>query len=165
MSSRAISHSPTQATSIPPPSPPPENKAAPKPSPVTRLEVNPAPAPTFKDAKQTRDNIRPSRVGGGIFRPNGESKLFPTREVTPSTTPQDVPQVKPPGTFSELVKRWSTFDSPEAQWALLSVSSNYMCLADLNFMWYLENIAFAIPLFLQECDGANLPRIDLPHTP
>ena len=99
----------------------PEKKAASKVSPVARVDVNPSQPSTFKEAKQTRDNVRPSRVGGGIFRPNGESKLFTTREVTPSTTPQETPQVKAPGTFSELVKQWAVAKSPEEQWALLSV--------------------------------------------
>ncbi|TEB36526.1 TPR-like protein [Coprinellus micaceus] len=123
VSSRALS--PSSAQPSPVPQPPPsasnlEKQAAPSVSPVARVDVSPSQPSTFKEAKQTRDNVRPSRVGGGIFRPSGESKLFRTREVTPSVTLQEAPQVKTPGTFSELVKRWAAAKSPEEQWALLS---------------------------------------------
>ncbi|KAF6744455.1 hypothetical protein DFP72DRAFT_928776 [Ephemerocybe angulata] len=111
----------------------------PKPQPVARAEIQPISnekPSSFKEAKQTRDNVRPSRVGGGVFRVSGPSKIFPTREVdevkkegaAASTSPprQDAatapsaPRVKAPATFSELVKLWGMQKTPQDRWALLS---------------------------------------------
>ncbi|KAJ3531547.1 hypothetical protein NMY22_g8111 [Coprinellus aureogranulatus] len=137
VSSRTLTTSTTKPspTLVPPPSSTktetPKPSPSPAPSPFKRVEVNPTSNPqpsSFKEAKQTRDNVRPSRVGGGIFRPNGESKLFQTREITPSAPeapaqaqePAPKPQVKAPASFSDLVKRWTSLKTPEERWALLS---------------------------------------------
>ncbi|KAF5340721.1 hypothetical protein D9611_007433 [Ephemerocybe angulata] len=111
----------------------------PKPQPVARAEIQPISnekPSSFKEAKQTRDNVRPSRVGGGVFRVSGPSKIFPTREVNEakkegvaaSTSPPSeeaatapsAPRVKAPATFSELVKSWGMLKTPQDRWALLS---------------------------------------------
>ncbi|KAJ7651469.1 hypothetical protein DFH06DRAFT_1094467 [Mycena polygramma] len=66
----------------PTPSKPAAQPAAPKPS-------------SFKDTKSARDTTKPSRVGGGIFRASGESTIFPTREVNPTSTKPETAATEP----------------------------------------------------------------------
>jgi hypothetical protein len=102
----------------------------------------------FKDAKQARETVRPSRVGGGIFRATGQNTIFPTRELpapensvepelqtaSPSSpSSQVVPPLeeevtplggthKPPPTLFDFSKSWWTLTSPEKRWKLITVS-------------------------------------------
>ncbi|KAJ3504748.1 hypothetical protein NLJ89_g7773 [Agrocybe chaxingu] len=105
---------------------------------------------SFVDAKQARENARPSRVGGGIFRASGKNTIFPTRDNTP---PEDVPVPpsatisqpaptpinqkilppqtastyplnglihKPPSTLFDFTKVWGSLKSPEEKWRYLN---------------------------------------------
>ncbi|GLB45501.1 putative rna polymerase ii-associated protein 3 [Lyophyllum shimeji] len=67
-----------------------------QPTPSTARAPSPKPEQprTFKDAKQARESAKPSRVGGGIFRANGESTVFPPRG-DPSAPSPKVEQVMP----------------------------------------------------------------------
>ncbi|KAG6809839.1 hypothetical protein H0H92_014531 [Tricholoma furcatifolium] len=103
----------------------------------------PAPKPeqsrTFKEAKQERENFKPSRVGGGIFRANGESTVFPTREIPsaslttrppPEPTPAPrstgpilpVAPEKPPKTLFDFTRNWDVEHSTAARWGLILAS-------------------------------------------
>ncbi|KAG6860751.1 hypothetical protein C0995_007869 [Termitomyces sp. Mi166 len=105
------------------------SSAAPTPPP-------PAPPRTFKDAKQARESIKPSRVGGGIFRADGESKVFPMRSgggspltsssATPpvSKPPAPVPIVplvpeNPPKTWFDFTRAWDAEPTTTARWGLI----------------------------------------------
>ncbi|KAG5653657.1 hypothetical protein H0H81_011617 [Sphagnurus paluster] len=97
-----------------------------------------APAPpkpeqprSFKDAKQARETVKPSRVGGGIFRASGESTVFPTR-ISPTTTPENsmtlstngieqlnpVSPAKAPTTCFEFSRAWEAAGTLEERWGI-----------------------------------------------
>ncbi|KAF9005444.1 hypothetical protein BDQ17DRAFT_1353102 [Cyathus striatus] len=44
----------------------------------------------FKDAKQSRNSTKPSRVGGGIFRSSGNNTLFTPRDGSFDPSPMDI---------------------------------------------------------------------------
>jgi len=48
---------------------------------------------TFKDAKQARESTKPSRAGGGIFRPSGDHTIFDNGEKKGSQPPAGPPPV------------------------------------------------------------------------
>ncbi|RXW14140.1 hypothetical protein EST38_g11716, partial [Candolleomyces aberdarensis] len=106
----------------------PAKKAAdsvPSPSPP---QPQPASSSSFQEAKQARDTIRPSRIGGGIFRASGPTTVFPTRETSSSNSstasPASAqPKTKPPTpkTLSDLVKAWGAQSTPEERWEVLSI--------------------------------------------
>ncbi|KAF8636231.1 hypothetical protein AX17_003717 [Amanita inopinata Kibby_2008] len=88
---------PISTRSLKPPAPAPSPAPAstpPSSSPSRGEEPTPTPTPTltssFKEAKQARDQVKAGRVGGGIFRANGESKVVPVRDASgmpqPTTT-------------------------------------------------------------------------------
>ncbi|KAF8332965.1 hypothetical protein F5887DRAFT_564238 [Amanita rubescens] len=54
--------------------------------------VTPKPPASFADAKEARESVRTSRVGGGIFRANGRNTVFPANDRTSATSPVSVPQ-------------------------------------------------------------------------
>ncbi|KAJ2922436.1 hypothetical protein H1R20_g14653, partial [Candolleomyces eurysporus] len=100
------------ADSVPSPSPP---------------QPQPASSSSFQEAKQARDTIRPSRIGGGIFRASGPTTVFPTREMGSSnsstTSPASAqPKTKAPTpkTLSDLVRVWDAQSTPEERWEVLS---------------------------------------------
>jgi hypothetical protein len=92
---------------------------------------------TFQDAKKSRDAIRPSRVGGGIFRASGQSTVFPTREIVSEqdTAPLKSPDppepkvrpaepaapIKPPTSLFEFIRAWDSLSSHDEKYLLLSV--------------------------------------------
>lgn len=104
---------------------------------------------TFQKAKQTREAQRPSRVGGGIFRANGESSLFKSTTSTdvpepkqtpttpleedpvdttpnssldqPTTPTQEIPVLPPPASLFDLGRSWTVEQSDEHRFALLIV--------------------------------------------
>ena len=122
-----------------------EPKLATSPPPISATNSKPE---NFKDAKQARESVRPSRVGGGIFRATGQNTIFPTREIPapenslepglqtaspslPSSQTDPSPKevvtplegaLKPPPTLFEFSKSWWTLNSPEKRWKLITVS-------------------------------------------
>ncbi|KIM35927.1 hypothetical protein M413DRAFT_449556 [Hebeloma cylindrosporum] len=118
---------------------PTEPKAKTSPPESTTKPSNSKPQ-NFKDAKQARESVKPSRVGGGIFRTTGQNTIFPTREIpTPESSVEPdlqttsslsspleevVPPLggvhKPPPTFFEFSKSWWTLNSPEKRWKLIT---------------------------------------------
>lgn len=92
---------------------------------------------SFKDAKQARENVKSSRVGGGIFRASGSNTVFtprdngnptladlPKSDSSMSTQNDDstVPAPKVPNTLFDFVKSWSSLRSTEGRWQLINVS-------------------------------------------
>jgi len=92
---------------------------------------------SFKDAKQVRENAKPSRVGGGIFRASGNIILFTPREnkgnptatlvvadpptkSDSSTSNSYKPVPKPPNTLFDFVKSWGSLRSTEERWQLIN---------------------------------------------
>ncbi|KZP26273.1 hypothetical protein FIBSPDRAFT_949450 [Athelia psychrophila] len=111
------------------------------PTPISTPAVSvSAPKPSsFKEAKQVRESSKPSRAGGGIFRPSGEhvaydkgEKLNPaalssatTHDVTAaeaSVTPAPVAKAKPPMSLFDFTRAWESLlpDEVREKWALLS---------------------------------------------
>ena len=115
--------------------------------PVSATRLSNSKLENFKDAKQARESVRPSRVGGGIFRATGQNTIFPTRDILApenslepelrtaslSPPPSQVPPLeevvtplegvhKPPPTLFEFSKSWWTLTSPEKRWKLITVS-------------------------------------------
>jgi hypothetical protein len=84
---------------------------------------------TFKDAKQSRDTTKPSRVGGGIFRSSGNHTLFnrneeiprpaPVTTSPPTTVDGTVP--KAPMTLFNFTKMWDSHMEDKIRWNILSV--------------------------------------------
>ncbi|KAG0704776.1 hypothetical protein DFH29DRAFT_1034785, partial [Suillus ampliporus] len=96
-------------------------QSIPKPTTSTRTQ-------TFKDAKQLRDTAKPSRVGGGIFRPSGNHTLFARDKEVPGVTPATT---SPPATVNGTVpkaamtlfnftKMWESHVKDEDRWNILS---------------------------------------------
>ena len=92
---------------------------------------------TFKDAKQARESTKPSRAGGGIFRPSGDHTIFDNGEKKGSQPPAGPPPVivndisqktnnfssaKPPMTLFNFTRSWESLHSAEERWNLISVS-------------------------------------------
>ncbi|KAG1749336.1 hypothetical protein EDB19DRAFT_1942430 [Suillus lakei] len=83
---------------------------------------------SFKDAKQLRDTAKPSRVGGGIFRPSGSHTLFarddemsgavPVTTPPPATVNGTVP--KAPMTLFNFTKMWESHMKDQDRWNILS---------------------------------------------
>jgi hypothetical protein len=83
----------------------------------------------FKDAKQLRDTAKPSRIGGGIFRPSGNHTLFSRNDVKSGAAPVttslpvmvdgNVPQA--PMTLFNFTKMWDSHMKDEDRWNILSV--------------------------------------------
>ncbi|KAG6853017.1 hypothetical protein C0991_007458 [Blastosporella zonata] len=125
--------------SAPTPPKPSSPAPAPAPAPAATPHLQPASEPetprTFKDAKQARENVKTSHVGGGIFRASGESTLFPTRSYTTSpaedksqSTPAPAPisapvtliiPEKPPKTLFDFTRAWDTEATTAARWGLV----------------------------------------------
>ncbi|KAG1880705.1 hypothetical protein C8R48DRAFT_573161, partial [Suillus tomentosus] len=81
----------------------------------------------FKDAKQLRDTAKPSRIGGGIFRPSGNHTVFARDDklsgAAPVTTSfpalvNAVPQA--PMTLFNFTKMWESRMTDEDRWNILS---------------------------------------------
>lgn len=100
---------------------------------------------TFKDAKQARESVKPSRASGGIFRPSGDHTIFdkgekqrsqspgssPSTKPSPSTTVNGPSQktngfspTKPPMTLFDFTRSWESLESTEQRWNLISVSES-----------------------------------------
>ncbi|KAK0201625.1 hypothetical protein DFS33DRAFT_1348839 [Desarmillaria ectypa] len=120
-----------------------------RPAPTKRVEIQPRQAPkeenistpqvTFQEAKRSRDDVKTSRVGGGIFRSNGSNTIFPTREVTvpksndvkataprpvkhdvPASTPPKALSVPVPTTLYDLTKAWDVHRSSEERFQIIT---------------------------------------------
>jgi hypothetical protein len=96
----------------------------------------------FIDAKQARENSKPSRAGGGIFRPLCDHTIFDKGEKQSSadhaaTKPSPPPaaamngtsqktnsssSTKPPMTLFNFTRSWESLDFAEDRWRLISVS-------------------------------------------
>lgn len=109
----------------------------------THLTSSPKPS-TFMDAKQARESTKPSRAGGGIFRPSGDHTIFDKGEKQSSqpqadhvTQPSPPPaaavngtsqktnslsSTKPPMTLFNFTRSWESLDLAEDKWDLISVS-------------------------------------------
>ncbi|KAG6819671.1 hypothetical protein H0H93_009751 [Arthromyces matolae] len=98
----------------------------------TASHTQPEQPQTFKDAKQARETSKPSRIGGGIFRANGESTIFATRHVSspspPATTspsssaPASIVPVTPenaPKTWFDFNRAWDSEPSTAVRWGLI----------------------------------------------
>jgi len=83
---------------------------------------------TFKDAKQSRDTAKPSRVGGGIFRSSGnhtiitrnEEILRPAPVITSPPATVDATVHKAPMTLFNFTKMWESNMKDEDRWNLFS---------------------------------------------
>ncbi|KAJ7201254.1 hypothetical protein GGX14DRAFT_655950 [Mycena pura] len=123
---------------------PPTSSVA-RPQPAAQPTSKPS---SFKDAKNARDNNKPSILGGGIFRASGENTIFarnptPTKQETPLTAatppvekhvpppPAPAPavtsatnaspaQIKSPMTLFSFTRAWESTSDPTARFALLS---------------------------------------------
>jgi hypothetical protein len=120
ISSRALprSHEPSSSSIEPDQStmPPPPRRTT-----SARIE-------SFRDAKQLRDTAKPSRVGGGIFRPSGNHTLFARDDemsgAAPAATslPAQVDcTVQAPMTLFNFTKMWESHTKDEDRWKVLSV--------------------------------------------
>ncbi|KAK0222015.1 hypothetical protein IW262DRAFT_1377548 [Armillaria fumosa] len=135
----------TSVTSIPE-----KIEPAARPAPIKRVEIQPRQAPkeehtsstpqaTFKEAKRSRDDLKTSRVGGGIFRSNGSNTIFPTREVimpksnntktAPShsmesdvstSIPSKAPSIPVPKSLYDLTKAWDMHRSSEERFQIIT---------------------------------------------
>jgi RNA polymerase II-associated protein 3 len=122
----------------------------------TTTNKSPSPTPpistpkpsTFKEAKQARENVKPSRASGGIFRPSGDHSIFDKGEKqgsqspgsssstkpSPSATVNGASQktsttngfspTKPPMTLFNFTRSWESLESTEQRWNLISVSQS-----------------------------------------
>ncbi|KIM78520.1 hypothetical protein PILCRDRAFT_591682 [Piloderma croceum F 1598] len=106
---------------------------------LTPLTSSPKPS-TFMDAKQARESSKPSRAGGGIFRPSGDHTIFDKGEKQSSadraaTKPSSPPaaamngtsqktnsssSIKPPMTLFNFTRSWESLDLAEDKWRLIS---------------------------------------------
>lgn len=96
-------------------------------------ETSSRPTATFQDAKRTREAVRPTRVGGGIFRASGQSTLFPTRELdvtartppAPATGPAENINnaLKPPVSLYEFNRQWENSSAHGDRYNLLKVKT------------------------------------------
>jgi RNA polymerase II-associated protein 3 len=101
---------------------------------------------SFKDVKQARENAKPSRVGGGIFRASGSNTILATRndgdsnvadllKSGSSTSSSSMglsarddsktsytPVLKAPNTLFDFMKSWGSLRSTEEKWHLITVS-------------------------------------------
>lgn len=82
---------------------------------------------SFKDAKQLRDTVKPSRVGGGIFRTSGNHTLFARDDemsgaapVTTSLPAMVHSTVQAPMTLFNFTKMWESHIKNEDRWNILS---------------------------------------------
>ncbi|KAG6914479.1 hypothetical protein DXG01_017029 [Tephrocybe rancida] len=143
------------------PSPPKPTRAPAPAAPQAPVEPTPEPPRTFKDAKQARESVKPSRVGGGIFRKTGESTVFPTRsspvaaagranpQSAPGSAPTaDAPQLqaapapariapvvpeKPPKTLFDFTRAWDSEKATAARWGLVLVRDISLCIMWSSF--------------------------------
>lgn len=84
---------------------------------------------TFKGAKQSRDSVKLSRVGGGIFRSFGNHTLFtrdeeihhPAPMKTSPSAKVDGTIPKSPMTLFNFTKIWESRVKDEERWNILSV--------------------------------------------
>lgn len=99
---------------------------------------------SFSEAKAARENARPSRVGGGIFRASGESTIFATSDrvndeaqvASRSPISQQPTKVAveehemvygAPSTLFDFIKTWSSLSSIEERWRYLNVRFFLSC--------------------------------------
>lgn len=90
-------------------------------------QTTPARVESFKDAKQLRDTAKPSRAGGGIFRPSGNHTLFARNDemsfAAPVTTSLPAPAdcaLQAPMTLFNFTKMWESHMKDEDRWNILS---------------------------------------------
>ncbi|KAF4571362.1 anaphase promoting complex subunit cdc16 [Pleurotus pulmonarius] len=90
---------------------PPRSEA--KKSEVATPSLPPPKPASFKEAKQARDSIKPSRMGGGIFRPTGKHTVF--THVGPSV--DDTP--KPTMSLFDFARAMHSLSTASDKWKLL----------------------------------------------
>ncbi|KAG1797849.1 uncharacterized protein HD556DRAFT_1355429 [Suillus plorans] len=90
-------------------------------------QITSANTESFKDAKQLRDTAKPSRIGGGVFRPSGNHTVFARDDklsgAAPVTTslPALVNTVsQAPMTLFNFTKMWESRMKDEDRWNILS---------------------------------------------
>jgi hypothetical protein len=159
--------------------PPPATGLSSGPSPlISTPVVSSTPEPeqqqTFRDAKNTRDSVRPSRVGGGIFLASGDSKIFPTRNgsttvaepksvpgsgdgssrsnSTPSFLHKAMAPDRPLTSWYDFSRAWDSLSTTEERWSLFSVCSVLMNYLQL-LKCYLDGSPVSPPHIFQ-----NIPR-------
>ncbi|KAK0188216.1 TPR-like protein [Armillaria mellea] len=121
-----------------------------RPAPIKRVDIHPRQAPkeehasstpqaTFKEAKRSQDDVKTSRVGGGIFRSNGSNTIFPTRDVTipksnntktvpshsmehdpPASIPLEAPSIPAPKSLYDLTKAWDMHRSSKERFQIIT---------------------------------------------
>ncbi|KAG2144170.1 uncharacterized protein EDB93DRAFT_1154165 [Suillus bovinus] len=96
-------------------------------SPAPQKQTTPAKMDSFKDAKQLRDTAKPSRVGGGIFRPSGnhtllarDDKMSGAIPVTNSLAAMINTVQQAPMTLFDFTKMWESHMIDEDRWNILS---------------------------------------------
>ncbi|KAJ8454003.1 hypothetical protein ONZ45_g19475 [Pleurotus djamor] len=96
----------------------------------------PPPKPsTFQEAKQARTASKPSRVGGGIFRANGNHTIF-SRSFEPMASSASAPAVAVPKTtpfvsLFDFSKAWFALSDQADRWNLLAQQAPPSCLPQL----------------------------------
>lgn len=102
----------------------------------TTTQAPPLKPQTFVDAKQAREESKPVRVSGGIFRPTGNHTIVTrtpsetassARESTrPTPSNSSMPgSPKPPASLFQFTKSWDSLQSDTDKWNLIRVS--YTC--------------------------------------
>ncbi|KAG8214781.1 hypothetical protein J3R82DRAFT_9917 [Butyriboletus roseoflavus] len=101
----------------------------------TTTKAPPSKPQTFVDAKQAREESKPVRVSGGIFRPTGNHTVVTRtpmetassmRESTPRPTPSDTSTSRfpePRTTLFQFTKSWESLPSDMDKWDLIRTIS------------------------------------------
>ena len=126
---------------------------------------------SFKDVKQARENVKPSRVGGGIFRASGSNTILGTRnngdsnvadllKSTSSSTSSSsmglsvkddsktsyTPVLKAPNTLFDFIKSWAWLRSTEEKWHLITVSIFRVIVRRILTLLTASYRAFLLPI-------------------
>lgn len=83
-------------------------------------QTTPARTESFKDAKQSRDTAKPSRVGGGIFRHSGNHTLFVRDDEMSGAAVVDSTVPQAPMTLFNFTKMWESHLKDKDRWNILS---------------------------------------------
>ncbi|KAF8648972.1 hypothetical protein AX16_006086 [Volvariella volvacea WC 439] len=138
---QAVSSRPLKPQSSPSPSQPSSSSqplpATPAPSepPIqTQPQTKPSQAKpkSFAEAKELRDGVKPTRVGGGIFRSSGQHTVFPTRDGLGSQAPSGPksqpassagtapPTAQAPMSLFDFNRKWDSCTLSDERWNLLN---------------------------------------------
>ena len=144
----------------------------------TTTQAAPSKPQTFTDAKQAREESKPFKVAGGIFRHTGNhtiisrtpSETASVRQsstesrATPSNT--SAPRLsKSPTTLLQFTKSWESLQSDSDKWNLICVS--YYCgdaSKKLN-LYHSDNPLIFDPTIVPSLVGTRVAQIHFAHVP